>query len=182
MLSLILLANPSALAAPPEGWFLSGSAPGAYAAEIVREAHTGEGSARFGSIKARTGGFGTMMQSIAADDYRGQRIRMSAWVRSEQVDDWAGLWMRVDGVGSMLAFDNMEDRAITGDTVWSEHRIVLDVSEHAEKIAFGILVSGPGTVWLDDVSLTEVDPAREAQTGVPQIPIPFAPVNPSFED
>jgi len=32
-----------------------------------------------------------------ADDYRNKRMRLSAAVKSEGIEDWAGLWMRIDG-------------------------------------------------------------------------------------
>ena len=37
------------------------------------------------------------MQTFKADAFRGERVRMSGYVRSKEVSDWAGLWMRVDG-------------------------------------------------------------------------------------
>jgi hypothetical protein len=38
-----------------------------------------------------TVGFGTLMQSFGASKYAGQRIRLSASVKSEEVSDGAGL-------------------------------------------------------------------------------------------
>jgi hypothetical protein len=42
-------------------------------------------------------------------DYRGERIRLSGYIKTEDVNQIASLWMRVDGVGraNVLAFDNM---------------------------------------------------------------------------
>jgi RNA polymerase sigma factor (sigma-70 family) len=61
--------------------------------------------------------FGACRQEIAADDYRGKRIRFAAALKAVEVTNgWAGLWLRVDGAqrGTTLAFDNMEDRAVKG--------------------------------------------------------------------
>jgi hypothetical protein len=65
--------------------------------------------------------FGACRQEIAADDYRGKRIRFAAALKAVEVTNgWAGLWLRVDGAqrGTTLAFDNMEDRAVKGATGW----------------------------------------------------------------
>ncbi|MCA9492492.1 MAG: hypothetical protein KC621_21310 [Myxococcales bacterium] len=49
----------------------------------------------------------------------------------------------------MLSFDNMQERPIRGTQDWTRHEIVLDVPTGATNIAFGILVAGKGTVWID---------------------------------
>jgi hypothetical protein len=54
------------------------------------------------------------MQVFRADDYRGKRLRLSGYVKAEKIDQWAGLWMRIDGENKTLGFDNMENRGIRG--------------------------------------------------------------------
>ena len=98
------------------------------------------------------------MQMFDADDYRGKRVRLSGYVKSELVEPWAGLWMRVDGPnGKMLSFDNMENRPIVGTTDWQKCEIVLDVPEDSAQIAIGIVLSGKGQVWLSNVQFEAVD-------------------------
>jgi hypothetical protein len=82
---------------------------------------------------------------------------MSAKVRTENVTDWAGLWMRVDDFNSeLIAFDNMQNRPIKGTRDWQPYEIVLDVPSESERIAAGILVSGAGKAWISDVHFTPV--------------------------
>lgn len=103
--------------------------------------------------------FGACRQEIAADDYRGKRIRFAAALKAVDVTNgWAGLWLRVDGDqrGTTLAFDNMEDRAVKGTTGWQHHAIVLDVAPEAESVAFGALVFGEGELLLADLVFEEV--------------------------
>src|SRR5262249_33100474 len=119
--------------------------------------HGGKGSLSMKSIAPAINGFGTLMQSFKPDDYRGKRVRMSGYVRSAEVKAWAGLWLRVDGPeNKALAFDNMADRAVKGTTDWKKYEIVLDVPQSAQLIAFGILLSGTGQVWLDDMKFETV--------------------------
>jgi hypothetical protein len=103
------------------------------------------------------------MQGFKADQYLGKRVRFSAFVKSEEVQNWAGLWMRIDkGTGSanykMLAFDNMQDRPIKGTTGWQNYEVVLDVAPDATGIFFGILLGGTGTVWLNSANIEIVPP------------------------
>ena len=100
----------------PKGWFPAGSRPKDYEMSVDRSvAHGGKASATLKSVSAATAGFGTLMQTFKADTFRGQRVRMSGYVQSKDVADWAGLWMRVDGTQKeALAFDNMQGRPIKG--------------------------------------------------------------------
>ena len=157
LLALVFLPVVAA-AAVPTGWFLAGTDPKSYVVERdVSVKRDGKVSARLGST-GPSKGFGTMMQSFDADEYRGKRLKLSAWVKSKDVADWAGVWMRVDGEKQKsLAFDNMHNRAIKGTKDWVRYDVVLDVSAEATAIAYGILVSGEGSVWMNDVRFQVVD-------------------------
>jgi hypothetical protein len=120
------------------------------------------------------------MQSFKADLYRGKRLRMAAYVKAEQIQDWAGLWMRVDGnPKETLSFDNMQRRPIKGTTDWRKHEIVLDVPDNSDKIAFGIILEGEGQVWIDEVSFEIV--GDDVSTTDIQSKLPTSPVNLNFE-
>ena len=116
------------------------------------------------------------MQSISAEKYKGSKVRLSGLVKSEDVTHWAGLWMRVDKGGEMLSLDNMQNRGIKGTTGWQRYYVVLEVPKDATKIAFGILLSGPGSVWLDGPKIEIVD-VDEPSTNMPEQILPESPVN-----
>jgi len=168
---------------PPKGWFVAGSHRREYVASLDRESrHTGKASAHFESAVLKTGGFGTLMQVFQAADFRSKRVRLSGYVRSRNVQDWAGLWMRVDGAGGKsLAFDNMQDRPIKGTSDWTKYEIVLNVPAQAEQIAYGILLTGRGDVWMDDLKFEVVGDATTTTTDGNAGKIPDAPVNLDFE-
>ncbi|MBI4477563.1 MAG: transcriptional regulator [Acidobacteria bacterium] len=135
--------------------------------------------------------FGTMMQLVRADAYRGKRVRLGAYGKSRDVVIGAGLWMRIDGADKRaLAFDNMTGRRIRGTTNWTRWAVVLDVPADAALIAFGVLVTGPGELWVDDfvletvgheVRTTGLKPdTRPAKVMIPAN-TPMRPVNLGFE-
>jgi hypothetical protein len=155
--AVMLLWFGAANAGSPPGWSLAGSKPQAY--EIGVETAGESGSSAF--LKSRvenTGGFGTLMQTFSAESYRGKRLRMTGMVKATDVENWAGLWMRIDGSDQkkMLGFDNMQDRPIVGSTEWQEYNVVLDVPDESEAIAFGILLVGSGKVLVDNIRFDEV--------------------------
>lgn len=143
----------------PKGWHMAGSQPANYGTGLDRAVvNNGQPSAFLRSTVANTEGFGTLMQSFSAADYVGKRVRLRAWVKSQDVGDWAGIWMRVDKEQTMVAFDNMQNRAIKGTQGWKVYDVVLDVPQGSTGISFGILLSGTGEVWMNDVSFEIVGP------------------------
>ena len=143
--------------AAPNGWITAGSHPDSYEMSLFTEfSHSGTRCARLRSTRQIIDGFGTLMQSVNAAGYRGKRIKLTAFIKSESVNDWAGLWMRVDAGREFVSFDNMQNRAIRGDTDWTQYHVVLDVPEKSTNISFGVLLSGVGCLWLDDFELKVV--------------------------
>ena len=151
------------------GWSQAGSKPKSYSLfKDKTNAHAGHNTVKYQSIENVTDGFGTMMQMMKAKQYRGKRIKLSGYIKSENVTGSAGLWMRVDGQGdTVLAFDNMRDRAITGTTPWKKCEVVLDVAQmESSAIGFGVRLSGNGTIWVSGLNLSVVDKSVPC-TGIP---------------
>lgn len=122
-------------------------------------AKSGDTSAFLWAKEQHPDHFCAMQQFIRSDDFRGKRIKLSAWVRADNVVGWSGLWMRIDGEEETMPFDNMQNRPIQGTHDWTRHVIVLDVPQHSHTIVYGLLLDGSGKVWIDDVVLEETDKA-----------------------
>ncbi len=151
----------------PEGW------SGTYDTQAgigisTRSPHTGR-AALYMSGQADPKARATLLQSILPDAYVGGRVRMSAWVKPDNVTaDYSGIWMRVDGAFETLAFDNMVGRAVVGNGPWRQVSIVLDVPVNAVGITFGGLFDGRGALLLDDMQFELVDqsvPSTDLITG-----------------
>ena len=158
----------------PAPWFKNGSKTDAYVVgSDPTQSHVKPISAYIKSIEPEIDGFGGMMQTFSAEDYRGKRVRLSAWVKSENVKGTANVWMRVDGPGSgsgqSLQFDNMKGREVVGTTGWTQHSVVLDVPAEALAIAMGFFVSGTGHAWFNNASFEVVGtdvPSTNIKTNV----------------
>jgi hypothetical protein len=159
----------AATAEPIAAWSLGGSATSEYQTGFDSSTSCNGGpSLHLASSTAMASDFGEMGNAkTPGSSWLGQRLRLSGWVSSSAVTGWAGLWMRVDGAAqATLAFDNMQCRAISGTTRWAEYEVVLDVPASAELVAYGILLSDQGEIWLDGVSLDVVDDCTPT-TGCP---------------
>ncbi|KUH96318.1 hypothetical protein [Mycobacterium sp. IS-1556] len=162
-----------------KGWTMAGSHPADYKFEPTGEKIDNNVVVRLRAVNDKATGFGTMMQTIAPTKYLGTRVRLSGSLKGNGIEGWAGLWLRVDSQqGAPSAFDNMQDRPVRGSTDWSREEVVLDVDEHATAIAFGVLLSGTGSVDVMRLQFEEVDPGVPV-TGVPQV---TEPVNIDFGD
>ena len=127
--------------------------------------------------------FGTIMQVVSAAKYAGKRVLLSAVVKAEKIEGWAGLWMRIDGQGEDeygLSFDNMENKPIRGTSDWQRYNIVLDVPEKGRTITFGLLLAGTGKAWVDDFNF-EVATSDTPVTAQPRQTPPKEPINLGFE-
>jgi len=170
----------------PEGWFNSGSKPGSYKMEIDNSVFkNGIKSFSIESIDKNIEGFATIMQTCNAKNYLGTRVKMTGYIKSENVSDWAGMWFRVDSrkVMESLSFDNMQDRPITGTSDWTKCEIVLDVPEESGTLNFGALISGTGKIWFDDISFEILDnKTPKISNDLNSLPVPEKPANLDFEE
>ena len=105
------------------------------------------------------------MKTVDATPYQGKTVKMTGYIKSENVKNWAGLWMRVDFYSSkVLAFDNMQSRGIKGSKDWEKYEVVLFVPEHSTDISYGVLLDGTGQIWMKDIAIEIVNDAV-AETG-----------------
>jgi len=167
-------------------WIITGTAPDKYKTGIDRTVfHTGTASAFIQSEEEEftPDEYATIMQQFRAEKFLGKRVRFSAFVKTLEVEGWAGLWLRLDGKFSVtLKLDNMQNRPIKGTANWNLYSCVLDVPEETELINIGILLTGKGRVWLDDVSFQEVDRTVPVTDFEIQKEYPDYPENLTFEE
>ncbi|MDL2323031.1 peptidase S41 [Bacteroidales bacterium OttesenSCG-928-A17] len=96
-----------------------------------------EGGAGFSSISY-----------LLPENYDGKKITLSGYIKTENVTDgYAGLWMRID---PRIAFDNMNNRGITGNTDWQKYEVTLAMNpSDTKQIVIGGLLTGKGKGWFD---------------------------------
>lgn len=125
---------------------------------------------------------GHLKQRCGVDKFIGNRIRMTAWVKTDLKGDSIGR-LELSAIGPWGnyckfngTFDNMSNRQIKGRTNWQQHDIVIRVLEGSYCLSFGIFMIGVGKMWLDDVKFEIVDES------VPITGLLENPTNLNFED
>lgn len=130
-----------------DGWFQWGD----FLLSIESVGRTGNKSGKITSNEKAK--FGCIAYSIPAN-YEGKIIELQAFMKIKNVKNgYAGLLLRIDGYGDILAFDNMAKKKISGTTDWYRYSIKLDYPEDAEKIIIGGILSGDGEAWFDDFAI-----------------------------
>lgn len=146
----------------PAGWLLRGHRIQEYDVGIDRQvAHSGKRSVYLRYVANSMMPLSDrpcagIMQAIKSGDFRGKRIRISAFLKTHEVQLYATLWARIDGDTSILSGDPGVQNVVTGSTSWLEREVVLDVPASARGIAFGAQLTGRGTLWVDDVKIERV--------------------------
>ena len=132
-----------------DGWVKWGN----YELTIDSITHSGNKSGKITSDQTGSS-FGSIAYKIPAN-YSGKTIQLDGYMKIKNVENgFAGLLLRVDGNGSSLAFDNMQNQNVTGTRDWQKYTISLNYPEEAENIIIAGILSGKGEAWFDDFTLS----------------------------
>lgn len=133
----------------PKGWF--GGPPETIHADgsVV---HSGSWAVRLERTASSPQAFSVITSALPVH-FTGNEIELRGFLRTEDVSGYAGLWLRQDGDRPNLVLDNMEKRQLKGSTDWAEYSIKMPVHSEATRLYFGVLVSGTGKAWADDLQL-----------------------------
>ncbi|MCA9263827.1 MAG: DUF4091 domain-containing protein [Planctomycetales bacterium] len=86
----------------------------------------------------------------------GASYRLTAWVRADQVQGWAG-WFVHAGNQSQPQLLNRSLDAGDGSFDWQRVSTTLTVPAEADQLTIGTVLRGTGTAWYDDVQLEMID-------------------------
>lgn len=105
-------------------------------------------------------GSAVLAQPVYADDFLGAAVTFRGEIRTEDATGRAGLCLEVVKTGWGINPDRRESHAVTmtGSQDWSRQEITVPVPGDAESIRFGILLAGPGRVWLRRPELRRAAP------------------------
>ena len=132
----------------PLGW--SGTTGTIFADDKV--VHSGKWAARIERDAASANQFSTITIGIPID-FSGTRIEFRGFLKSKDVSNYFGLWMREDGDSGSVGFESMQSRQIKGTHDWAEYAISLPLSKDAKQLFFGVLSAGTGKTWADDLQI-----------------------------
>jgi hypothetical protein len=151
--------------------------PKAFKSGVVTADRSGRSSAFLRVYEVSSAGMMTLRQTIKADDYRGKQLRFSGEVKTEQVEQQAGLYVRTnaiywkrtqEGIGVELLDDssvqgNRADEKVRpqhlvqGTQDWMRCEATVPVAKDALFIRFGLILYGKGQIWLRDARLEVIE-------------------------
>jgi hypothetical protein len=133
-----------------EGWMISGSSPQDYTRGIEPTA-SGTRAVFFKNAVEQPRGSIVLQQIVNAYNYRGRTVRFSATLRAEDVTQQASLYL-VHGVVS----NTRMERTIQGTADWQTYDITLSIPDEPGQIEFGLVLYGPGLIWLRNTQFLTV--------------------------
>jgi hypothetical protein len=133
-------------------WEITGDSPKSYEAGIDHTVAGGKGDAKFlRFVEGNSVSWAVLLQSISAKEYRGQRVRYQARLKTRDVDQyWAGIFFQVLAANGRTAiiYDG-RNAPMKGDNEWQVRSVVFDIPEDAGTISFGVRDGGRGQVWAE---------------------------------
>lgn len=152
----------AAYAGLPNGWMKWGTG---YQVSIDDSIyHSGHRSLRITSVgDKQKSDFGVGAIAIPVD-FAGSSVTLNGYLKMEQVENGeVGLFMRIDGKGRILEFNDMKREHIRGTADWKKYSITLPLRKDARTIYVGAVSNGTGKLWADDLEvLVDGKPLKDA--------------------
>lgn len=169
----------------PTGWNLAQTTDGRYQVGVDLQApHDGAASA---VLQGQTGrGWVELSQRLSAVQYRGLRLRLRGFLRTDLRGGQVQLWLHAGAADAVRAQGRIDaaGTVLSGAHGWQRVDVVIDVPADAETISLGVLLfAGDGEAHVDQLSLVAVPPGLAADDAIRDGPPPLPqPINPGFEE
>jgi hypothetical protein len=108
------------------------------------------------SLKPLQYGAAALGQKCDATPFRGQRVRLTGWIQTDGFPDNSAaqiLFFVKDPAGGELARGGV---GVEESKYWREYAAVVDVPEEASTLFYGMVLSGAGTAWFNDLQIRAV--------------------------
>jgi hypothetical protein len=115
-----------------------------------------------GLAASRAGGYAVTNNSPLS----GQRIRVTGWMKTSEVGNWAGASLRIiKANGDGGAWDLMHDRPLHGTIDWQQVQFIVDVPKEPCLITLMPSLYGTGEMWADGFQI-DIAPPNTPTTDV----------------
>ncbi len=139
------------------GWY---KRPGQYTIALDRDVQrNGHPTMRIASTTAGVSDWAYWIKDdYDVSKYLGKKMRVSAMIKTQGVPSYAQLSIRVMGRGfKYLIPESQGAKKIGANSDWTKYETVVDVPEKTELFSNGVILHGPGTIWVDDIRWEAVE-------------------------
>lgn len=103
-----------------------------------------------------------IQQSVDGTFLREQAVRLTGYIRTEEIGGSATLVVIVEGDGERIFVDDMRGREVVNTTEWAQHAVAVPQLPNAETLTVGALVIGEtGKAWFDTFEMEALTPQGE---------------------
>ncbi len=159
---LLLKANVSSQILP-KAWTKSGTWAGSYNMEVkANEGINNSKALVLESVGKDIYGAGAAIQTINACNYLGKRVKLSAYIKTENVKDFACLVFcpqnKLEDFWNN-SFNNNEDKKtyLQGNHGFKKIESYLNVDDYAGNLVIGAMIKGEGKIWIDHIYLEIIE-------------------------
>lgn len=158
LISLLALSGKTYAGGLPDGWHQFSKTPESKIETGIDEKIFHSEPSSF-YLTCTSGMGGNINQKIVGAEYSGKRIKVSAYLKSDNLTNDNGYGGQVWAYSYSGKDVYMTSAAgnIKGTTDWTEYSVVFDVPKDNPSVTYGLSVSGHGTVWIDSINFEVVD-------------------------
>jgi hypothetical protein len=123
-------------------------------------------SAALAATVPEPAGSAVLVQTIAAEDYRGRRVTFRGQLRAAGIAGQAGLHLAVSGplsesTATRPLLGHGSSPTVPGSSDWTWHEVMVPVPGEATAVRFGISLTGSGRIELRGAELTPAPPGTQ---------------------
>lgn len=138
-------------------WYWGTGGAGYQIAVDTTNFESGTQSLRIQNVNAPASGFGFASQTLPIDQFRGQKVTISGWIKTTGVTgtgSYATVWWRVDGPNGVISFDGNAATGAQGTNGWTQYQFSRVVDPNGTDVVLGVILSGAGTAWFDNLQIS----------------------------
>lgn len=146
-----------------DGWHFFVSSANHYRYGLSENEKYEGGSSLFIANQVRVkGSYAIFNQRIAVTDFQGATIKLSGYIKTNQVNEHASFVLSfLDKKGMIIRTVVKDHNHFTGTQDWQQHTLTAKVPNNASLIVIGGQLLGAGQAWFDKFELEKVDNSYE---------------------
>lgn len=144
-----------------QDWQLVSSRPNRFEANTgAAQAYSENQGAYLRSMEGLIDRTASLQQIVNVEAYQGKNIRLTAWINGDKVEEdarlFAAIYEPLRASMPMKLESHIPTNPRSNEQGWQPYAILMYIPSNAEHVTVGVTLKGSGEVWIDSVTLSEV--------------------------